>query len=107
VAAVGAAEEAAREGLVAELYGMVLGKSSPATRPGTRESGIRTTAQSWKGTVGVEFRYLDDQIMCEIAVAPDSRAYPRQVLYFGPLETLIQADSLEPMPRRSAEQEGR
>ncbi len=80
---------------MAAFWGSVTGNTSVASRGGTRDSGIRTSTQSWKGSVGVSFSLVDNEVMVEIAVASDSSSHPRQVLFLGKLAELITAGSLK------------
>ena len=43
------------------FYGSIKGSRSIATRCGTRNSGIKTTAQSWDGSVIVNLNYNENK----------------------------------------------
>lgn len=65
------------------FYGTVEGQRGPATRCGSRSSGIRTAAQSWDGSVIVNLSYSErdgeDTLMVDINTSENSSAYGHNI----------------------------
>lgn len=65
------------------FYGTVEGQRGPATRCGSRSSGIRTAAQSWNGSVIVSLCYAErdgeDVLMVGINTSDGSSAYGHNI----------------------------
>ncbi len=74
---------------MSEFYGFVQGNRGPATKGGSKASGIAAAAQSWDGSVSVELFYKDGQIHCRIHAGPGSTSNPGYCLYYGPLSDLV------------------
>jgi len=70
------------------FYGTVQGNSKPATRQGTKDSGIYAVAQSWNGSVRVDFDELGGETVCTISVQHGSSATHGRTLWSGPLVLL-------------------
>lgn len=80
---------------MATFYGQVFGSAkTSASRGGTHDSGIRTTAQSYEGSVIVELALPEDgdgnrELMVEVQVS--SRTASRgKSLFYGTLDELCQ-----------------
>ena len=64
------------------FYGMVQGNRGAATRGGSRNSGFRSTAQSWDGSIITRLSYnQDDELMVSIEVAEGSAPYGNNIFY--------------------------
>ena len=74
------------------FYGTVIGnRETPATRCGSRASGITTAAQSWDGSVITRLTYDESgELMVELRTSPDSSARGCTLLFYGTLEELRQ-----------------
>ena len=74
---------------MAKFYGSVGGHRGVATRTGT--SNIRTSAQSWDGSIITELSYnREDKLMVEVSVAKDeSTSYRGTRLFYGTLDEFI------------------
>ena len=64
------------------FYGCVQGNRGTATRGGSRNSGFKSTAQSYDGSVITRMSYNDkDELMVTIEVAYDSACYGKPIFY--------------------------
>jgi len=71
---------------MSDFYGQVVGNRGPASRGGSRQSGIHVSAQSWDGSVQVDLRYnADDELMVRVSTSHRSEMYGNTVFY-GTLE---------------------
>jgi hypothetical protein len=75
---------------MSHFYGSLQGSRGPATRCGSRASGIRASARSWTGSVTVDLDDVDGVTYATIRATPGSAQGGRQ-LWRGPV-----ADLLEP-----------
>lgn len=65
---------------MAKFYGSVGGHRGVATRTGTRN--IRTSAQSWNGSVITELSYNnEDKLMVEVRADDYSTSYGNRIFY--------------------------
>lgn len=72
---------------MAAFFGQVAGGRGTATRTGTRN--IRTSAQSWRGSIITELSYnSEDKLMVEICADDYSTAYGNRIFY-GTYEEFI------------------
>ena len=60
---------------MATFYGMVRGNRSEATRCGTADSGISASVQSYRGSVSMWLRYLDDEPTVDVYISDGSSAF--------------------------------
>lgn len=70
---------------MSHFYGSLQGGRGEATRCGHKNSGIRTTAASWKGAISVEIQHVDGE---DIAVVSMHRWHGNgnnKVIYRGPI----------------------
>lgn len=80
---------------MATFYGQVFGNGrTPATRGGTYDSGLRTSAQSFKGSVIVELTQPEDEdgnreLMVEVQVNSNTASRGKS-LFYGTLDELCQ-----------------
>ena len=71
---------------MSEFYGQVIGNRGPASRGGSRASGIHVSAQSWDGSVQVKLRRdRNDELRVEVSTSHGSDMYGN-VVYCGSLE---------------------
>jgi len=75
---------------MAVYYGTLKGNRGEVNRQGTKESGIKATAQSWDGSVSVRFFEDEGITVCEIKAGTGSTPNPTgKVIYRGPLSKLL------------------
>lgn len=76
---------------MATFYGQVSGMgSTAATRTGSKRSGIRSSAQSYDGSIITELRYnKDDELVVSIDVAEGSSVWGKTV-FTGTLAELVE-----------------
>lgn len=80
---------------MATFYGQVFGSGrTSATRGGTYESGLRTSAQSFKGSVIVELTQPEDEdgnreLMVEVQVSSNTSSRGKS-LFYGTLDEFCQ-----------------
>ena len=80
---------------MAEFYGTVQGNRSEATRGGSKDSGIRASAQSYEGSVVVNMYHNNEGVkMVRISIAKGSSNHGRKTLYHEPLDTLMKTEVL-------------
>ena len=81
---------------MATFYGQVDGMSSTsASRRGSANSGLKTSAQSWQGSVIVNLRLDEnDKLKIRIDLANDSRSCMADTYFFGTMEELKDAFDL-------------
>lgn len=71
---------------MSEFYGQVVGNRGPASRGGSKQSGIHVSAQSWDGSVQVKLRYdMDDELQVQVSTSHRSEMYG-DVVFVGSLE---------------------
>ena len=91
------------------FYGTVEGQRGPATRCGSRASGIRTAAQSWNGSVIVDLNYNEhdgeDMLMVSINTSEGSSAYGDNV-WHGSFEDFVEVLKRDMDDRRYHERLG-
>ena len=75
---------------MSKFYGTVIGQAATsATRRGSENSGIRTAAQSYDGSVQVSLRYNDEgQLEIRLTCSDNSSVYGDKTLYDGSFEGL-------------------
>jgi hypothetical protein len=71
---------------MAKLYGSIQGNRGAATRMGS--SLMKSSVQSYDGSVITYMSYEDDKLMVEICVSNESSAYGRRIFY-GTFEEYI------------------
>lgn len=75
------------------FYGTIEGQRGPATRCGSRSSGIRAAAQSWDGSVIVNLNYTErdgeDILMVGINTSDGSSAYGHNI-WHGSYEEFVE-----------------
>lgn len=82
---------------MSEFYGTLQGNRGPATRQGSKDSGIHAAAQSWEGSVSVRlFRHWEaGDIWCTIRAVDGSHSYPAgRTIYNGPIADLLAGNFL-------------
>jgi hypothetical protein len=79
---------------MAHYYGTLQGSRGRATRCGTRDSGVRTTAASWAGAVEVTLYYAPelDTDCARVELIPWHGRGTSRVLYEGPVSGAPVAD---------------
>ena len=71
---------------MSEFYGQVVGNRGPASRGGSRASGIHVSAQSWDGSVQVKLRRgKDNALQVNVSTSHGSDMYGNTV-FCGTLE---------------------
>lgn len=84
---------------MANFYGTVTGNTSQASRCGTKTSGLKTTAQSWKGSLNIVvteikqdlgFGHKPGDIIFSLQAAPKSTEHGIAI-FSGTLDELINA----------------
>lgn len=69
---------------MAHFYGNLKGSRGEATRCGTRQSGIRVSARSWKGSISVELRqYEPDSDPIAIVRVSSGSAAEGEIIFSG------------------------
>jgi hypothetical protein len=71
---------------MAKLYGSIQGNRGAATRMG--HSLIKSSVQSYDGSVINYMSYDDDKLMVEVCVSKESSSYGRRIFY-GTFEEFI------------------
>lgn len=75
------------------FYGTIEGQRGPATRCGSKSSGIKAAAQSWDGSVITTLRYgtRDDEevLMVEVNTSEGSSAYGHRI-WNGSFEEFVE-----------------
>lgn len=71
---------------MSKFYGMVQGSRGPATRGGHRF--IKTSAQSYDGSVQTELSYDGDELMVRVSTTPESSCYGSTIFY-GTFEEFV------------------
>lgn len=71
---------------MSKFYGSVQGNRGAATRGG--HSMIKTSAQSWDGSIINYLSYEDDKLMVEVCVSNESSSYGRRIFY-GTFEEFV------------------
>ena len=67
---------------MATFYGSLKGSRGETTRCGTHNSGIRSSVQSWEGSVVSELSYNEkDELMVTIKVSTGSSSCGTQIFY--------------------------
>ena len=85
---------------MSEFYGQVLGNRGPASRGGSRSSGIHVSAQSWDGSVQVRLRYdMDDRLQVNVSTSSGSAMYGNPV-FCGSLDRFERMCKAEMSERR-------
>ena len=75
---------------MSEFYGQVVGNRGPASRSGSRQSGIHVSAQSWDGSVQVRLRRdMNDELQVRVSTSRGSDMYGNEV-FVGSLERFEQ-----------------
>lgn len=75
---------------MSKFYGTVQGNRGEATRGGSKNSGIKATAQSWEGSVSVLLFNENEEIRCNIIAGKGSTSDPSGVIvYTGTLADLL------------------
>lgn len=79
---------------MATFYSTVSGNRGPATRTGSKNSGIHVAAQSWDGSVATTL-YVGaaGETFVRIVAGTGSTAYPNgRTVYDGPLAVLVNGE---------------
>jgi len=77
---------------MSKFYATIAGSRGPATRTGTRNSGIKAAAQSYDGSVITYLSYNDkDELIIELWCSDYSRSCGDQRLFRGTLQELKDA----------------
>ena len=67
---------------MSEFYGQVVGNRGPASRGGSRKSGIHVSAQSWDGSIQIDLRRgNDDELIVRLSTSSGSAMYGNTVFY--------------------------
>lgn len=64
---------------MATFYGTVKGNAGEVSRPGSKKSGLRVSAQSYSGSVIVEVREKDGDTWFTVEACPGSSRYGKMV----------------------------
>ena len=72
---------------MAHYLGLVTGSRKPATRLGTKTSGLVTVAASWAGACRVELSHQDGADQVLVRLTPWHGAGIARVLYDGPINS--------------------
>ena len=64
---------------MAKFYGQVIGSRSAATRTGS--SSIKSSVQSYDGSVITYLSYDEDKLMVEVCVSDESSSYGKRIFY--------------------------
>ena len=64
---------------MSKFYGSVQGNRGAATRGG--HSMIKTSAQSWDGSIQTELTYEEDTLMVRVSVSEGSSIYGKTIFY--------------------------
>ena len=82
---------------MSHYYATVEGTRGPATRQGTKNSGIRAAAQTFDGSIIVRIDYdaRNDEDVVTIGTGPGSTTAMDRELWSGPLRHLMDAERLE------------
>jgi hypothetical protein len=70
---------------MAHFYASIAGRRGPASRLGTRSSGIEATAASWQGAVSVRLYERDGVDMADVELMPWHGNGAHRTLYRGPV----------------------
>jgi hypothetical protein len=70
---------------MAHFYARIAGRRGPASRLGTRSSGIEATAASWQGAVRVRLYERDGVDMADVSLIPWHGNGRHVALYSGPV----------------------
>lgn len=75
---------------MATFYGTVKGSAvTDGTRVGTRKSGIKSTVQSWNGSIITKMRYDEmGKLMVDVEVSQTSNVYGKPI-FSGTIEEYI------------------
>lgn len=73
---------------MAALYGTIQGNRGEATRMGSKDSGFRSSCQSWEGSVITEMNYYKDDLEITIKLSRDSSSYSGNTVFRGSIEDL-------------------
>ncbi len=82
---------------MSHYYATIEGARSPKTCQGSKRSGLRAAAQSWSGSLIVEFDHDEetDETIARIGVGQGSTTRIDRTLWSGPLAALMAADHIE------------
>ena len=84
---------------MAKLYGNLITDKGKTSRTSTKS--IRSSAQSYDGSIAVELQYVDGKLFVSLDIEDQqSTAYPRTHIYYGPWE-----EALEKFTKFKEEQE--
>ena len=75
---------------MAKFYGQTIGcASTSATRRGSAKSGIKSTVQSWEGSVITELNEnKDGKIILQVSVSNESSSYGN-LIFTGTIDELV------------------
>jgi hypothetical protein len=73
---------------MSEFYATIKGNRGPATRQGSKASGIMAAAQSWEGSVITHLFLKDGETWVELGLGTESTTAISYTLYHGPLAAL-------------------
>lgn len=79
---------------MAHYYATIQGARGPKTATGSKNSSIKTAAQTFDGSVIVEIDHIGGVDRVTISTAPGSSTRPHTVLWAGPLSDLMDAQGL-------------
>lgn len=80
---------------MAHFYGNIQGARGPASRLGTKTSGLETVAASWNGAVSVELYEEHGRDLCRIWLRPWHGHGVRKLIYHGPVGEYAPLQTLE------------
>lgn len=71
---------------MAKFYGSIQGNKGVATRVGS--SSIKSSVQSWDGSLISSMSYVGDKLMLELSVSKGSASYGKTIFY-GTFEEFV------------------
>ena len=71
---------------MATFYGTIQGHRTQATRTGTKNSGIRASVQSWRGSIITELFENDGQLFIRVELAKGASMCSGSTIFSGTLE---------------------
>lgn len=75
---------------MSHFYGSLKGNRGEATRAGSKSSGIKSSVQSYEGSIITHFLELDGEIHYSIEVAKGSSSFGQKVIKSGKISELVE-----------------
>lgn len=70
---------------MSRYYGSIQGNRGAATRGGSTSSGIRSSVQSWEGSIITELYHINDKLCVSVSTSEYSSSYG-SLLFSGTFE---------------------